>query len=59
MTVAEGLGFTGVVFIFAALVLGISSDASKYVNYLSIPAWVAFVLAVLCWLASIWVGVLT
>lgn len=57
MTIAEGLAFTGLVFIFAAGIFGMCADIRR--NDLAIPGWIAFVLAIASWLAAIWTGVLT
>lgn len=59
MTIEQGLATTGIVFIFVAFICALAADSSRYVNYLSRPAWITFVLAILSWLAAIWVGVLT
>lgn len=59
MTVEQGLALTGLVFIFVAFICALAADSSRYVNYLSRPAWTTFALAILCWVAAIWMGVLT
>lgn len=54
MTIAEGLAFTGLVFLVAAFGFGLSNS-----RQLNTYGWAAFVLAIASWFASIWTGVLT
>lgn len=54
MTIAEGLGFTGLVFLFAAIGFGLSTR-----RRVAKRGWYLFSLAIVSWFAAIWVGVLT
>lgn len=54
MTPAEGLAWTGFVFLVAAIGFGLSTKRRT-----SRRGWPMFALAIISWIAAIWVGVLT